>query len=98
SRSAVRRPSCDFRRGGPPRRIRARTARPSATDARGPSRTHASDVRIHPRDTFIIRSTSPGGVVRMRVNGLLEAAVYGEDLSELERFYVDVFGLEPIAR
>lgn len=34
----------------------------------------------------------------MRVSGLLEAAVYGEDLSALERFYVEVFGLEPIAR
>ena len=34
----------------------------------------------------------------MRVSGLLEAAIYGEDLAALERFYVDVFGLEPIAR
>jgi catechol 2,3-dioxygenase-like lactoylglutathione lyase family enzyme len=34
----------------------------------------------------------------MRVSGLLEAAIYGDDLSALERFYVEVFGLEPIAR
>jgi len=34
----------------------------------------------------------------MRVSGLLEAAVYGEDLAALEKFYVEVFGLEPIAR
>jgi catechol 2,3-dioxygenase-like lactoylglutathione lyase family enzyme len=34
----------------------------------------------------------------MRVSGLLEAAVYGEDIAALERFYVDVFGLEPVAR
>jgi catechol-2,3-dioxygenase len=34
----------------------------------------------------------------MRVSGLLEAAVYGPDLALLERFYVEVFGLEPIAR
>jgi catechol 2,3-dioxygenase-like lactoylglutathione lyase family enzyme len=34
----------------------------------------------------------------MRVGGLLEAAVYGEDLDALERFYVDVLGLELLAR
>ena len=34
----------------------------------------------------------------MRVSGFLEAAVYGADLAALERFYVDVFGLEPVAR
>lgn len=34
----------------------------------------------------------------MRVSGLLEAAIYGDDIAALERFYVDVFGLEPIAR
>jgi catechol 2,3-dioxygenase-like lactoylglutathione lyase family enzyme len=34
----------------------------------------------------------------MRVSGLLEAAVYGNDLEALERFYVDVLGLEPVAR
>ncbi|MGH7445014.1 MAG: VOC family protein [Longimicrobiales bacterium] len=33
-----------------------------------------------------------------RLGGLLEAAVYGSDLVALERFYVDVFGMEPIAR
>lgn len=33
-----------------------------------------------------------------RVAGLLEAAVYGPDLDALERFYVDVLGLAPIAR
>jgi ketosteroid isomerase-like protein/catechol 2,3-dioxygenase-like lactoylglutathione lyase family enzyme len=30
--------------------------------------------------------------------GLLETAVYGPDLPALERFYVEVFGLEPVAR
>ena len=34
----------------------------------------------------------------MRVPGLLEAALYGPDLEALERFYVDVFGLAPVAR
>jgi catechol 2,3-dioxygenase-like lactoylglutathione lyase family enzyme len=34
----------------------------------------------------------------MRVGGLLEAAVYGPDLDALERFYVDVLGLVPVAR
>ncbi|MGZ8492059.1 MAG: VOC family protein [Gemmatirosa sp.] len=34
----------------------------------------------------------------MRVSGLLEAAVYGPDLDALERFYVDVLGLAPVAR
>ena len=33
-----------------------------------------------------------------RIAGLLEAAVYGPDLDALERFYVDVLGLAPIAR
>jgi catechol 2,3-dioxygenase-like lactoylglutathione lyase family enzyme len=35
---------------------------------------------------------------QLRVSGFLEAAVYGGDIAELERFYVDVFGLEPVAR
>jgi catechol 2,3-dioxygenase-like lactoylglutathione lyase family enzyme len=34
----------------------------------------------------------------MRVRGLLEAAVYGPDVDALERFYVDVLGLEVLAR
>ncbi len=32
------------------------------------------------------------------LGGVLEVAVYGSDLPALERFYVHVFGLEPIAR
>jgi catechol-2,3-dioxygenase len=34
----------------------------------------------------------------MQVAGLLEAAIYGEDLVALERFYVEVCGLQPVAR
>jgi catechol-2,3-dioxygenase len=34
----------------------------------------------------------------MQVAGLLEAVVYGHDLDELERFYVEVCGLETVAR
>jgi catechol 2,3-dioxygenase-like lactoylglutathione lyase family enzyme len=34
----------------------------------------------------------------MQVSGLLESALYGTDLAALERFYVEVFGLAPIAR
>jgi catechol 2,3-dioxygenase-like lactoylglutathione lyase family enzyme len=34
----------------------------------------------------------------MRVHGILEHALYGPDLSALERFYCDVFGLELLAR
>lgn len=33
----------------------------------------------------------------MNIAGLLEAAIYGEDLDALERFYVEVCGLERIA-
>ncbi len=33
-----------------------------------------------------------------RLGGVLEASVYGADLGALEAFYVDVFGMEPIAR
>jgi catechol 2,3-dioxygenase-like lactoylglutathione lyase family enzyme len=32
-----------------------------------------------------------------RLGGILEAAIYGSDLDALEQFYVDVFGMEPIA-
>lgn len=34
----------------------------------------------------------------MRVERLLETAVYGPDLEALERFYVDLLGLEPVAK
>ena len=34
----------------------------------------------------------------MRIERLLEVAVYGPDLGILERFYVGVLGLEPVAR
>ena len=34
----------------------------------------------------------------MRVERLLETAIYGSDLDALERFYVEIFGLEPVAR
>lgn len=34
--------------------------------------------------------------VRLPVRGLLEFAIYGPDLTALERFYCDVFGLEVI--
>lgn len=33
-----------------------------------------------------------------RLGGVLEAAVYGSDLAELERFYADVFGMEAVTR
>jgi len=34
----------------------------------------------------------------MRVNRLLETAIYGPDLDALEQFYVELLGLEPVAR
>lgn len=34
----------------------------------------------------------------MRAARLLETAIYGPDLEQLERFYVDLLGLEPVAR
>lgn len=34
----------------------------------------------------------------MRIERLLETAIYGQDLEALERFYVDLLGLEPVAR
>ena len=34
----------------------------------------------------------------MRAERLLETAIYGTDLDALERFYVDLLGLEPVAR
>ena len=34
----------------------------------------------------------------MRAERLLETAIYGPDLDTLERFYVDLLGLEPVAR
>jgi catechol 2,3-dioxygenase-like lactoylglutathione lyase family enzyme len=34
----------------------------------------------------------------VRAERLLEAAIYGPDLDTLERFYVELLGLEPIAR
>ena len=34
----------------------------------------------------------------MRVARILETSIYGPDLDALERFYVDVLGLEPVAR
>lgn len=34
----------------------------------------------------------------MRVERLLETAIYGPDLESLERFYVELLGLEPVAR
>lgn len=34
----------------------------------------------------------------MRAARLLETAIYGPDLESLERFYVDLLGLEPVAR
>jgi catechol 2,3-dioxygenase-like lactoylglutathione lyase family enzyme len=33
----------------------------------------------------------------VRVERLLETAIYGPDLEALERFYVELFGLEPVA-
>ncbi|HEX6307683.1 MAG TPA: VOC family protein [Longimicrobiales bacterium] len=36
--------------------------------------------------------------MKQPVRGLLEFAIYGPDLAELERFYRDVFGLEVITR
>lgn len=33
-----------------------------------------------------------------QLGGVLEAAIYGPDLAALERFYSDVFGMQPIAR
>ena len=39
-----------------------------------------------------------GADAALRVAGLLEAALYGADLEALERFYVDVLGLTPLAR
>jgi catechol 2,3-dioxygenase-like lactoylglutathione lyase family enzyme len=36
--------------------------------------------------------------VAVRVRGLLEHAIYGADLPALERFYVEVFGLELLTR
>jgi catechol 2,3-dioxygenase-like lactoylglutathione lyase family enzyme len=36
--------------------------------------------------------------MRLPVRGLLESAIYGSDLEALERFYVDIFRLELIAR
>lgn len=41
---------------------------------------------------------SPGDGERPPVRGMLEFALYGSDLVSLERFYRDVFGLEPILR
>jgi catechol 2,3-dioxygenase-like lactoylglutathione lyase family enzyme len=40
----------------------------------------------------------PARAATPRLGGVLEAAVYGPDLKALERFYVDVLGMEPIAR
>jgi catechol 2,3-dioxygenase-like lactoylglutathione lyase family enzyme len=34
----------------------------------------------------------------VRAERLLETAIYGQDLNLLERFYVELLGLEPIAR
>lgn len=34
----------------------------------------------------------------MRIDRLLETAIYGPDLEALERFYVGLLGLEPVAR
>ena len=34
----------------------------------------------------------------MRAERLLETAIYGSDLDVLERFYVELLGLEPVAR
>jgi len=34
----------------------------------------------------------------MRVERLLETAIYGPDLDALEQFYVELLGLEPVAR
>jgi catechol 2,3-dioxygenase-like lactoylglutathione lyase family enzyme len=41
-------------------------------------------------------STQPAAAPRAL--GLLETAVYGKDLAAMERFYVEVMGLEPVAR
>jgi nitroreductase/catechol 2,3-dioxygenase-like lactoylglutathione lyase family enzyme len=48
-----------------------------------------------PGDDSSPRELTPA---RLPVRGLLEFAVYGPDLDELERFYRELFGLDPIAR
>jgi catechol 2,3-dioxygenase-like lactoylglutathione lyase family enzyme len=40
----------------------------------------------------------PAEPLRLPVRGLLECAIYGPDLDALERFYVDLFRLDLIAR
>ncbi|MEW6196672.1 MAG: VOC family protein [Bacteroidota bacterium] len=34
----------------------------------------------------------------MKINGLLETAIYGKDLNSLEKFYTEIFGLELVAK
>src|SRR5690606_34029729 len=89
-----RRPGGDALTAGVGCRIRpaqGRTGRRPLSHRRARLTRRASDVHrgeaTHPEEKYV-----------MRVSGLLEAAVYGEDLAALEKFYVEVFGLEPIAR